>query len=76
MEHLAHYFTAHGGVFFAALGIVLAVALSGMGSAYGVGKGGQAAAALLKEEPENSRLRLSCNCYPVVKESTALLLVF
>lgn len=32
MEHLAHYFTAHGGVFFAALGIVLAVALSGMGS--------------------------------------------
>lgn len=52
MEYLAHYFTAHGGVFFAALGIVLAVALSGMGSAYGVGKGGQAAAALLKEEPE------------------------
>lgn len=48
MEHLAHYFTAHGGVFFAALGIVLAVALSGMGSAYGVGKGGQAAAALLE----------------------------
>ncbi|KGR72800.1 V-type ATP synthase subunit K [Streptococcus phocae subsp. phocae] len=52
MEHLAHFFTANGGIFFGALGIFLAVALSGMGSAYGVGKGGQAAAALLKEEPE------------------------
>lgn len=39
-------------VHFGALGVALAVALSGMGSAYGVGKAGQAAAALLKEQPE------------------------
>lgn len=53
MEHLATYFSTYGGAFFAALGIVLAVGLSGMGSAYGVGKAGQSAAALLKEQPEN-----------------------
>lgn len=46
MESLASYFSTHGGAFFADLGIVFAVALSGMGSAYGVGKAGQAAAAL------------------------------
>lgn len=52
MEHLASYFTTYGGAFFASLGVALAVGLSGMGSAYGVGKAGQAAAALLKEQPE------------------------
>ncbi|VTS12368.1 V-type ATP synthase subunit K [Streptococcus pseudoporcinus] len=52
MEQLASYFTSHGGAFFAALGIAIAVGFSGMGSAYGVGKAGQAAAALLKEEPD------------------------
>lgn len=34
------------------MGVVLAVGFSGMGSAYGVGKTGQAAAALLKEQPQ------------------------
>ena len=48
MESLASYFSAHGGAFFAAFGVAIAVALSGMGSALGVGKTGQAAAALLK----------------------------
>ena len=52
MESLASYFSTHGGAFFAALGGAIAVALSGMGSALGVGKTGQAAAALLKEQPE------------------------
>lgn len=52
MEHLATYFATHGGAFFATLGIVLAVSLSGMGSAYGVGKAGHAATSLLKEQPE------------------------
>ena len=52
MESLASYFSAHGGAFFAAFGVAIAVALSGMGSALGVGKTGQAAAALLKEQPE------------------------
>ena len=47
MEHLATYFSTYGGAFFAALGIVLAVGLSGMGSAYGVGKAGQSASALI-----------------------------
>ena len=40
------------GAFFAAFGVAIAVALSGMGSALWVGKTGQAAAALLKEQPE------------------------
>ena len=52
MEHLSSYFSTNGGAFFATLGIVCAVAFSGMGSALGVGKAGQAAAALLKEQPE------------------------
>ena len=33
MESLASYFSAHGGAFFAAFGVAIAVALSGMGSA-------------------------------------------
>lgn len=52
MESLASYFETYGGSFFASLGIALAVFLSGMGSALGVGSTGQAAAALLKEQPE------------------------
>ena len=52
MESLASYFGTYGGSFFASLGIALAVFLSGMGSALGVGSTGQAAAALLKEQPE------------------------
>ena len=52
MESLASYFGTYGGSFFASLGIALAVFLSGMGSALGVGSTGQVAAALLKEQPE------------------------
>ena len=52
MESLASYFGTYGGSFFASLGIALAVFLSGMGSALGVGSTGQAAVALLKEQPE------------------------
>lgn len=52
MESLASYFGTYGGAFFAYLGIAFAVFLSGMGSALGVGSTGQAAAALLKEQPE------------------------
>lgn len=52
MEQLAGYFSQYGGVFFASLGVVVAVVFSGMGSALGVGSGGATAAALLKEEPE------------------------
>jgi F0F1-type ATP synthase, subunit c/archaeal/vacuolar-type H+-ATPase, subunit K len=52
MEQLARYFSTYGGAFFASLGIFMAVGFSGMGSALGVGRAGQAAAALLKEQPE------------------------
>ena len=52
MEHLAAYFTEYGGAFFSGLAIAIAVIFSGMGSSRGVGNAGQAAAALLKEEPE------------------------
>ncbi|MBF0805252.1 MULTISPECIES: V-type ATP synthase subunit K [unclassified Streptococcus] len=52
MEQLAQYFSTYGGFFFAALGIFIAVGFSGIGSALGVGKAGQSAAALLKEQPE------------------------
>ncbi|MGT2845975.1 V-type ATP synthase subunit K [Streptococcus massiliensis] len=52
MEHFASYFSAYGGAFFAGVGVALAVILSGMGSASSVEATGQAAAALLKEQPE------------------------
>lgn len=42
----------YGGIVFAALGAALAVSLSGMGSAKGVGIVGEAAAGLVVEEPE------------------------
>lgn len=52
MKQFVGYFTQYGGIFFASLGIVIAVVFSGMGSAFAVGEGGATAAALLKEEPE------------------------
>lgn len=42
----------NGGFIFGALGIALAVGLSGIGSAKGVGLAGQAVAGLLTEQPE------------------------
>lgn len=42
----------NGGILFAAIGIVLAVVLSGIGSAKGVGMVGEAATGLIIEEPE------------------------
>lgn len=47
------FFTgSNGGFIFAALGIALAVGLSGIGSSKGVGIAGEAAAGLVSEEPE------------------------
>lgn len=68
MEQLATYFSAHGGAFFGALGVTLAVTLSGMGSAYGVSKAGQAAAALLKEQPEKFASALILQLLPGTQE--------
>ena len=52
MQACSSYFSTYGGAFFAALGVVFAIFLSGIGSARNVGSTGQAAAALLKEQPE------------------------
>ena len=46
------FVVSYGGVFFAGLGIAVAVFLSGIGSAIGIGIVGQAAAGLVIEEPE------------------------
>ena len=73
MEHLASYFGTYGGAFFAGLGVALAVFLSGMGSALGVGSTGQAAAALLKEQPEKFAQALILQLLPGTQVSMALL---
>lgn len=49
---LTQMFMENGGVVFAVLGIALAVILSGIGSAKGVGLVGEAATGLIIEEPE------------------------
>ena len=41
-----------GGVMFAALGMGIAIIFGGIGSSRGVGIAGEAAAALIKEQPE------------------------
>ncbi|WP_297437133.1 V-type ATP synthase subunit K [uncultured Clostridium sp.] len=52
MTNWISFFAEHGGVIFGALGIALAVGLSGIGSAKGVGIVAEAAAGLVTEEPE------------------------
>lgn len=53
MENWISYFMAnYGGLIFGALGIALAVGMSGIGSAKGVGIVGEAATGLVTEEPE------------------------
>lgn len=52
MEFIQALFGDNMGQIFAAAGIALAVILSGVGSARGVGIAGEAAAALTKEQPE------------------------
>lgn len=52
MENWYGFFVENGGQFFAMLGIAVAVIMSGFGSARGVGETGQAAAALVKDQPE------------------------
>ena len=46
------FIVSYGGVFFAGLGIAVAVFLAGIGSAKGIGIVGQAASGLIIEEPE------------------------
>ena len=49
---MAQFFMEHGGVIMGALGAALAVLLSGIGSAKGVGIAGEAAAGIVIDEPE------------------------
>ncbi|HHX70892.1 MAG: V-type ATP synthase subunit K [Miniphocaeibacter sp.] len=49
---MTEFFIENGGVVFTALAVALAVFLSGMGSAKGVGMAGEAAAGIVIEEPE------------------------
>lgn len=52
MMGFTEFIVEFGGVFFAGLGAALAVLLSGIGSAEGIGIVGQAASGLVIEEPE------------------------
>ncbi len=52
MNTWIEFFTQNGGFIFAALGVALAVGLSGIGSAKGVGLVGQTTASLMTEQPE------------------------
>ncbi|WP_125153830.1 V-type ATP synthase subunit K [Clostridium rectalis] len=52
MNTFFSFFLENGGLIFAALGVVLATILPGVGSARGVGMVGEAASGLLTEEPE------------------------
>src|SRR5699024_10122468 len=49
---LTEFFVEYGGIFFAGIGIAVAVLLSGIGSAKGIGLVGEAASGLIIEEPE------------------------
>ena len=57
----------NGGILFAAIGIVLAVVLSGIGSAKGVGLVGEAATGLIIEEPEKFGKSLVLQLLPGIK---------
>ena len=70
MESLASYFSAHGGAFFAAFGVAIAVALSGMGSALGVKQQQRSWKNNLKNLPKP----WFCNCCQVHKVCTVSLL--
>lgn len=52
MENWISFFYENGGMFFAILGIAVAVFFGGIGSARGVGIAGEAAVALTKDQPE------------------------
>lgn len=52
MNTWINFFNENGGLIFALLGAAMAVGLSGIGSAQGIGITGQAAAGLMTEEPE------------------------
>lgn len=64
------------GIFFALLGAALAVILSGMGSAYGVGKAGQAASGVVTEDPGKFAKVLILQLLPGTQGIYGLLVAF
>ena len=66
------------GIVFALLGVAVAVILAGMGSAYGVGVAGQAAAGVVTEDPMTLMIvasRFKSSCFRVPRVSTVCWLV-
>ena len=52
MSWINYFVESFGGMVFGALGVAIAVGMSGIGSAKGVGIVGQSAAGLLSEQPD------------------------
>ena len=63
------------GIVFALLGVAVAVILAGMGSAYGVGVAGQAAAGVVTEDPDKFAKVLLLQLLRVPRVSTVCWLV-
>ena len=64
------------GIVFALLGVAVAVILAGMGSAYGVGVAGQAAAGVVTEDPDKFAKVLLLQLLPGTQGIYGLLIAF
>ena len=64
------------GIVFALLGVAVAVILAGMGSAYGVGVAGQAAAGVVTEDPDKFAKVLLLQLLPGTQGIYGLLVAF
>ncbi|MCC5894995.1 V-type ATP synthase subunit K [Alkalibacterium olivapovliticus] len=67
MSNFEMFFGDNLGFVFGAIGVGLAVILSGIGSSRGVGSAGEAAAALTKEQPEKFGLALVLQMLPATQ---------
>lgn len=67
MDNFVLFFGENLGFVFGAIGVALAVILSGIGSSRGVGSAGEAAAALTKEQPEKFGLALVLQMLPATQ---------
>ena len=73
---MAALFTENSGIVWALLGAALASILSGMGSAYGVGKAGQAASGVVTEDPSAFAKVLILQLLPGTQGIYGLLVAF
>ncbi|WP_161877653.1 V-type ATP synthase subunit K [Alkalibacterium sp. MB6] len=67
MDNFLLFFGENLGMVFGAIGVALAVILSGIGSSRGVGAAGETAAALVKEQPEKFGLALVLQMLPATQ---------